>query len=337
MSGTVAGGPVAGEPVAGEPVAGEPVAGEPVAGFVGLGNMGGALAANLVGAGFEVLAYDAAGPARTPLGARWAPGPADLARAVDVVVLSLPDGDVCEQVVRDLEAVRDRRVTHVVDTSTVGVSAARRLAAMGLGYVDAPVSGGAAGARRRTLMVMYAGSEADCARVQPVLAGLSDRRRRVGDRPGQAQALKLANNFLSATALAATSEAVAFGASAGLDPAVLVEVLNASSGRSAATADKFPDEVLTGRFSNTLMAKDVRLYLREVAEVGGAAVLAEVTETVWGAFATAEPGADFTRIYPFTTGTSETADTSETAGAPQTAGASESPSSTDSDSGTTSG
>ncbi|MGW1782505.1 NAD(P)-dependent oxidoreductase [Streptomyces sp. NPDC002143] len=325
----------------------------PVVGFVGLGNMGGALAANLVEAGFEVLAYDAAGPARTPLGARWAPGPADLARAVDVVVLSLPDSDVCEQVLRDLKAVRERRVTHVVDTSTVGVSAARRLAAMGLGYVDAPVSGGAAGARRRTLMVMYAGSEADCARVEPVLAGLSDRRRRVGDRPGQAQALKLANNFLSATALAATSEAVAFGTSAGLDPAVLLEVLNASSGRSAATADKFPDEVLTGRyasgFSNTLMAKDVRLYLREVAELGGATVLAEVTQAVWGAFATAQPGADFTRIYPFTTGTSQTADTSETADAAETVGtpgtvdtsgtvgASESPSSTDSASRTTSG
>ncbi|MFJ8105759.1 NAD(P)-dependent oxidoreductase [Streptomyces sp. NPDC096132] len=295
----------------------------PVVGFVGLGNMGGALAANLVRAGFEVLAYDCAGPARTPLGARWAPGPADLARGTDVVVLSLPDGTVCEQVVRDLTAIRDRRVTHVVDTSTVGVSAARRLAAIGPAYVDAPVSGGAAGARKRTLMVMYAGTDADCAYVEPVLAGLSDRRRRVGERPGQAQALKLANNFLSATALAATSEAVAFGTSAGLDPAVMLEVLDASSGRSGATADKFPDEVLTGRyasgFSNTLMAKDVRLYLREVAGLGGASAVAEVTETVWGAFAAADPGADFTRIYPFTVG------------------ASESPSSTDSTSRTTSG
>ncbi|MER5430011.1 NAD(P)-dependent oxidoreductase [Streptomyces sp. NPDC002588] len=278
-----------------------------VVGFAGLGNMGGALAANLVGAGFEVLAYDAAGPARTPVGARWSPGPADLARAADVVVLSLPDGAVCEQVVRDLAVVRDRRVTHVVDTSTVGVSAARRLAAIGPAYVDAPVSGGAAGARRRTLMVMYAGADDDCAYVEPVLAGLSDRRRRVGERAGQAQALKLANNFLSATALAATSEAVVFGTSAGLDPAVMLEVLNASSGRSGATADKFPDEVLTGRyasgFSNTLMAKDVRLYLREVAELGGATAVAEATREVWRAFAAADPGADFTRIYPFTVDT----------------------------------
>ncbi|NUS82047.1 MAG: NAD(P)-dependent oxidoreductase [Streptomyces sp.] len=272
-------------------------------GFVGLGNMGGVLASNLVRSGFEVVAYDAAGPARTPPGARWAQGPADVARAADTVVLSLPDGEVCAQVVRELAGTFDRRVTHVVDTSTVGVTAARQLVAMQLAYVDAPVSGGIAGARNRTLMVMYAGPDADCAHVEPVLAGLSDRRRRVGDRPGQAQALKLANNFLSATALAATSEAVAFGQAAGLDMAVMLDVLNASSGRSGATADKFPDEVLTGRyaagFSNTLMAKDVRLYLREVGRLGGATAVASVMETVWEAFSAAEPGADFTRIYPF--------------------------------------
>jgi 3-hydroxyisobutyrate dehydrogenase len=275
-------------------------------GFVGLGNMGGALASNLVRAGFEVVAYDAAGPARTPLGARWAPDPADVARAAATVVLSLPDGEVCREVVRDLAGARDRRVTHVVDTSTVGVTAARVLPAMGLAYVDAPVSGGVTGAQKRTLMVMYAGSDEDCARVEPVLAGLSDRRRRVGDRPGQAQALKLANNFLSATALAATSEAVAFGRAAGLDPAVMLEVLNASSGRSGASADKFPSEVLTGRyasgFSNALMTKDVRLYLEEVRRLSGARTVGAVTGSVWEAFTAAEPGADFTRIYPFVAG-----------------------------------
>ncbi|MFF0224079.1 NAD(P)-dependent oxidoreductase [Streptomyces sp. NPDC004629] len=280
--------------------------GHGIVGFVGLGTMGGALAANLVADGFEVVAHDTAGCARTPTGARWAPDPGDVARAADIVVLSLPDGTVCAQVVRQLADARDGRVTHVVDTSTVGVWAARGLAALGPAYVDAPVSGGVAGARRRSLMVMYAGSDEDCARVEPVLAGLSDRRRRVGDRPGQAQALKLANNFLSATALAATSEAVAFGQAAGLDMAMMLDVLNASSGRSGATAEKFPDEVLTGRyasgFSNTLMAKDVGLYLRETEALGGTAAVAAVTQAVWEAFAAAEPGADFTRVYPFTAG-----------------------------------
>ena len=275
-------------------------------GFIGLGNMGGVLASNLVRAGFEVVAYDAAGPARTPLGARWAPGPADVARAAATVVLSLPDGAVCQEVVRDLAGARDRQVTHVVDTSTVGVAAARVLSSMGLPYVDAPVSGGVAGARQRTLMVMYAGTDGDCAQVEPVPAGLSDQRRRVGDRPGQAQALKPANNFLSATALAATSEAVAFGRAAGLDPAVMPEVLNTTSGRGGASTDRFPSEVLTGRyaagFSNTLMAKDVRLYLDEVRRLSSARAMGAVTGSVWEAFSEAEPGTDFTRIYPFVAG-----------------------------------
>ena len=173
----------------------------------------------------------------------------------------------------------DRGTTHVVDTSTIGVRAAQAvgdlLAEHGVAYVDAPVSGGVAGARARTLAVMYAAADDACAHVAPVLAGLSDRRHRVGDRPGMAQAMKLANNFLSATTLVATSEAIAFGLSEGLDMATMLEVLNDASGRSAATSDKFPREVLTGRyaagFTNSLMAKDVRLYLQAVEERDGPA------------------------------------------------------------------
>ena len=153
---------------------------------------------------------------------------------------------------------------------------------------------------------MYAAADDACAHVEPVLTGLSDRRYRVGDRPGMGQAMKLANNFLSATTLAATSEAIAFGLSEGLDIATMLEVLNGASGRSAATSDKFPNEVLTGRyaagFTNSLMAKDVRLYLRSVEERGGPASIAAATASVWERFATAEPGADFTRIYPFVEG-----------------------------------
>lgn len=278
-----------------------------VVGVVGLGNMGSALAANLVGAGHDVLTSDIAGPDRSPEGARFVTELAELAGGADAVVLSLPDGAVCEAVARDLLG---GRVRHVVDTSTIGPMAAQAvdalLAAAGIAYVDAPVSGGVAGARARTLSVMVAGPEEACAAVEAVLAGLSDRRRRVGDRPGMAQALKLANNFLSATALAATSEAIAFGRSFGLDMATMLDVLNASSGRSAATTDKFPDHVLTERyasgFANSLMAKDVQLYLQAVAERGSPSVLGAVTAEVWARFAEAAPGDDFTRIYPFVAG-----------------------------------
>jgi len=276
-------------------------------GFIGLGNMGGVLAANLVRAGHSVLAHDALGPSLAPEGSTFVPDVAEVARRADVIVFSLPDGKVSEEVAQEIVATGERQVRYVVDTSTVGVHAARSidglLAAQGIGYVDAPVSGGVAGARARTLMVMYAGSGDACARVEPVLAGMSDRRHRVGERPGMAQALKLANNFLSATALAATSEAIAFGLSVGLDMATMLEVLDASSGRSAATNDKFPNHVLTGRFAsgftNSLMAKDMQLYLRAVETQGGPATIGKVTAAVWDQFAAAEPGADFTRIYPF--------------------------------------
>ena len=276
-------------------------------GFVGLGNMGSALAANLVGSGHTVVGHDAAGADRAPDGVTHVDAVADVARAATVVVCSLPDGTASEAVAAELAAANDGITTHVVDTSTVGVAAARaidaRLAEAGIAYVDAPVSGGVAGARARTLAVMYSASDDACAEVDAVLAGLSDVRHRVGDRPGLAQAMKLANNFLSATALVATSEAVAFGVAEGLDMATMLDVLNGASGRSAASSDKFPNHVLTGRyasgFSNSLMAKDVQLYLRAVTDQDGPATVGAVTAAVWDAFATRDPGVDFTRIYPF--------------------------------------
>ncbi len=279
-------------------------------GFVGLGNMGGALAANLVASGHDVVAHDALGPSRTPAGAADADDVAGVARRAEVVVLSLPDGEASERVAEAIATAPARRTTHVVDTSTVGLAAARRVASLlagaGVGFVDAPVSGGVAGARARTLVVMYAGADDACARVLPVLRGLSDRLHRVGNEPGMGQALKLANNFLSATALAATSEAIAFGVSVGLDMAAMLDVLNQSSGRSAASTDKFPDHVLTERyaagFSNSLMHKDVRLYLEAADELGSPRSIGTVTASVWEAFERSEPGADFTRIYPFVEG-----------------------------------
>lgn len=281
-----------------------------VTGFVGLGNMGSVLAGNLVSTGHSVLAYDVAGPGRLPEGAAFAESLADVARRADLVVLSLPDGTIAEQVAKEIAAADGRRAAHIVDTSTSGIRSARAIDALltghGIGFVDAPVSGGVAGARARTLAVMYAGPAGACAVAEPVLAGLSDRRFRVGDRAGLGQAMKLANNFLSATAMAATSEAVAFGVQAGLDIDTMLEVLNASSGQNTASRDKFPQEVATGRyaagFTNSLMAKDVQLYRAAVAELGGPAEIGDLIGSLWDRFAAAEPGADFTRVFPFLRG-----------------------------------
>jgi len=279
-------------------------------GFVGLGNMGSALAANLVAAGHDLVTHDLAGPGRSPEGATFVDDLAELGRRAPTVVLSLPDGRASAAVAGALAAAPDRAVTHVVDTSTVGLDASRSVGALladaDVAYVDAPVSGGVAGARARTLTVMYAGTAAACAAVRSVIEGLSDRRYRVGDRPGMAQAVKLANNFLSATALAATSEAVALATSAGVDMATVLDVINASSGRSAASSDKFVHHVLTGAyasgFANTLMAKDLDLYLAAVATRGTPATVGEVMAGIWRRFAAADPGVDFTRIHPFVEG-----------------------------------
>ena len=282
----------------------------PTTGFIGLGAMGSALAANLVAAGHEVLAYDIAGPSRTPAGAATPHSVKAVAERGGTVVLSLPDGRASGQVAAELAACGAGRVTHVVDTSTIGIDAARSnakvLADAGTGYVDAPVSGGVAGARARTLMIMVAGDPEACDRAAPVLGALSDRRLRVGDRAGMAQAVKLANNFLSATALAATSEAVSFACAVGVDMETMLEVLNKSSGQSAATSDKLPNHVLNGRyasgFTNTLMAKDVGLYVGEAEGQGTSSIIARVTAAIWSRFAAEMPGTDFTRIFPFVDG-----------------------------------
>jgi len=278
--------------------------------MVGLGNMGHALATNLVRSGLEVVAHDAAGPGRAPEGATEVVRIEDVARGCDVVVLSLPDGSASEDVAAAIVAAPERTTSLVVDTSTIGVQAAARVSELlernGLEYVDAPVSGGVAGARARTLMIMLAGSDAACTHAEAVLGALSDRRQRVGERPGLAQAVKLANNFLSATALAATSEAIAFGRSVGVDMTMMLDVLNMSSGQNAATTDKFPHHIANGRyasgFTNTLMAKDVGLYLSATVEQGTSSIIGRVTEDIWRRFASSLPGADFTRIYPFVEG-----------------------------------
>jgi 3-hydroxyisobutyrate dehydrogenase len=276
-------------------------------GIIGLGNMGRELATNVVACGSEVVSHDLAGPERNVAGAAFVGTVAEVAQCADVVVLSLPDGRASGVVADAIGRAAERRCGHVVDASTVGVRAAESIAALlresGVGYVDSPVSGGPAGARARTLAVMYAGTDDDCAAVEPVLAALSDRRFRVGDRPGLAQAVKLANNFLSATALAATSEAIAFGEAVGVDMSTMLTVLSASSGCNTATSDKFPNHVVTQRyasgFTNSLMDKDLALYLAEVATTGSTSAIGAVTKSVWEAFVAADSGADFTRIYPF--------------------------------------
>jgi 3-hydroxyisobutyrate dehydrogenase len=282
-----------------------------VVGFVGLGNMGGPMATRIVAAGFELVAYDAAGTAeRLPAGASAASGVDDVVARADTVLLSLPDGHASLAVADAVVAAPRRRATTVVDLSTVGPAAAATAAAtldgVGVRYVDGPVSGGAAGARAGTIALMYAGPEEILADHRPVFEAIAGNIFAVGTTPGQGQAMKLLNNFLSATALAATSEAMAFGRAHGLDLAMMVDVVNASSGRNTATSDKFPNRVLTGSydagFRTALMAKDLRLYIDMVGQARTPDAVGRTVSGVWQEADAALPGSDFTRIWQHVAG-----------------------------------
>jgi 3-hydroxyisobutyrate dehydrogenase len=280
---------------------------EPV-GFIGLGNMGGPIAANLAHADHPLVVHDAAGTqARAPARAEIAGSAAEVARRCPVVLLSLPDGAVVAAVAEAIGTTDGRACRCIADTSTIGVSWARRiharLAELGIEYVDAPVSGGVSGARAGTISVMYSGTAETLAALRPVFESMSGAIFDIGREPGQGQAMKVLNNFLSGTAMAATAEAVAFGEAAGLDMATMLDVLNVSTGRNTATSDKFVNRVLTGTFDAgftcTQMDKDMKLYREGVAETGVSDSVSESVARLWTQFDEAEPGADISRIYPF--------------------------------------
>jgi 3-hydroxyisobutyrate dehydrogenase len=278
-----------------------------VLGFVGLGQMGSPMATRIAAAGFELVCFDAAGTAeRLPAGATAAASVADVAARADTMFLSLPDGDASLAVAGAVAAAAGRRVRTVIDLSTIGpavaADVAELLAPIGVVYADGPVSGGVPGARAGTISLMFSGPRAVLDDHRAVLDSFA-KAFAVGLHAGQGQTMKLVNNFLSATALAATSEALALGEAHGLDMSVMLEVLNASTGRNSATADKFPNRVLPGTFDagfrTGLMAKDLRLYGRAAAAAGTADAVGAVVSDVWQQADAALPGSDFTRIWEF--------------------------------------
>jgi 3-hydroxyisobutyrate dehydrogenase len=210
-------------------------------------------------------------------------------------------------VVREIAAAPKRRVKTVIDTSTIGIKAAEAMAATlagaGIAFIDAPVSGGTAGADKATLAIMLACPAETYERVKPLMS-LMGRPFHAGPKPGQGQAIKLLNNFLSATAMAATSEAIAFGTGQGIAMQTILDIVNASTGRNTATDDKFPRRIMHGRydagFTAKLQLKDIRLYLDNARAAGVTDEVASVVVDVWDRMETAMPGADITEMYPFT-------------------------------------
>jgi 3-hydroxyisobutyrate dehydrogenase len=273
--------------------------------FIGLGNMGGPMSARLAGAGFRVIGYDVAEPARRAFAAAGGKIAGDLAGAVagaTVVILMLPGSGVVTATVRD-ENFAVSPGTIVVDMSSSEPLRTRELAAElreeGVTLVDAPVSGGVARARTGRLTIMAGGDPADLDRISPVLAAMGTATR-AGD-VGSGHAVKALNNLLSATHLLVTCEAMLAGERFGLDPGVMLSIFNSSSGRSGSTEHKWPDFILPGTFDSgfglRLMLKDMGIAVGLAEQVGTPDPLGQAATALWARAAEAlDAGADHTEI-----------------------------------------
>lgn len=277
-------------------------------GFIGLGRMGSHMTSRLLDAGYTLTVFDTNPQSLEPAAARGAAvaaSPAEVGAAAETVLMCLPMPDVVRSV-----AIGERGILHggkvrtVIDLSTTGPTVAsavsRELGSRNITLVDAPVSGGVAGARDGTLAVMVSCPKATYDAVAPILKTFG-RLFYTGEKPGLAQIAKLGNNLLAAAAMVVSSEALAMGVKAGIDPQVMIDIINASSGRNSATQDKFPRSVLPGTFdfgfATGLSYKDVRLCVDEAESLGvpmvaGAAVreMLAVTNARFG------PQSDFTSI-----------------------------------------
>ena len=267
---------------------------------------------NLSRGGFRVLAYDASAEARARLeGTRVevAGSISEVARAAEVCVLSLPDSGVVEEVVLGegglVEGLSEGDA--VVDTSSSRPSStrelARRLAERGIGMLDAPVSGGLLRAETGELAVMVGGRPEVFDGCRAVLEAFGGEIFYVGE-SGAGHTAKAINNLVSATTLASAAEAVLLGERAGLDPEKLVEIINASSGRSASTEVKFPRYILNRAFEDGfavgLMNKDAKIALDAAAELGFPTVIGSAVGQVWqAAVAQGFGGKGHTAIYEF--------------------------------------
>jgi 3-hydroxyisobutyrate dehydrogenase-like beta-hydroxyacid dehydrogenase len=261
-------------------------------GFIGLGRMGFPMARRLIEAKHRLVVLDQrreAVDALVALGAQAASSPKEIADRAETVMASLPTLQASLDVATGADGVIEgKRVKRFVDLSTVGSHMAVRihdlLAKQNIVQLDCPVSGGVSGAEKGTLAVMVSGPRADFETVKSALAAIG-RPFFIGEKPGSAQTMKVANNFLSATAVVATSEAVVMGVKSGLDPAVMIDVINNGSGMNTASRDKFPRAILPRSFdygfTTGMMLKDVRLCLEEMKALGLSMEVAEAVGRLW--------------------------------------------------------
>jgi len=262
-------------------------------GLVGAGNLGGAVGQRLIDQGVSLAVFDKRPPAIVALvsrGAIEAKTLTELSRNGRTLLLCLPSREAVFQTLSEITLLPSgERPRDCIDLSTVGrsaaVSYARMLSKAGISYVEAPVSGGPAKALQGTLSIMVAGHPQSVQRVQPVLYALSPNVFHLGDQPGSAQMLKLVNNALAATNLAAAMEVVICGAKAGLDPKTMLDVINVSSGRNSGTEGRMITNVLPRQFSSganvEIIHKDLKLFLDEAQALGVPTWIMNQVTSLW--------------------------------------------------------
>lgn len=277
-------------------------------GFLGLGNMGAAIAARLIHPGSTLHVFDPNPEAVRPLveaGAIAHGSPRSVADAAAVVMACLPSSAVCEGVLFGPDGVAaGKTVRTYIEMSTFGPtvvsSNTKRLAASNIAAIDAPVSGGPAAARAGTLSIMLSGNADNVAAAMPWLTLIAKKICRLGEQPGQAQAMKLVNNIMLAANMAVASEALTIGAKAGLDADAMIEVIRSSTGNSAA-ADILARFAICGAFDfgahMSIVAKDVELAIDEAKALDVPVPVLNEARSLWhGAIEQGRGRDDFTSI-----------------------------------------
>ena len=220
-------------------------------GYLGVGKMGQPMAGKLLDAGYELWIYDISEDAMRPLlerQARQAASPKQLADTCDTIIVSLPTLEVFQHALSGPNGLlAGKALKTLVNTCTVGGPFIRKIetecAAADITIIDAPISGGVAGAEAATLAVMVSGNPTKIADLMPMFRLWGKTIVVAGDRPGPAQTMKLTNNLLCAVAFVATSEAMTLSGRAGIPPDAMLQVLNNGTGRNFATSYVFPETV----------------------------------------------------------------------------------------------
>ena len=261
-------------------------------GFIGVGAMGGAIAARMIQHGVTVLAYDKNPQILAAMVARGAKAAASTKQVVDtteIVFACLPTADICHAVALGPDGVSGgSRIKIYIELSTMGGAMSQTLsdalAQRGIAYIDSPVVGGVIAAEQGSLGSLNAGPQAAFERAKPYLEAFAGRVFYLGEKPGMAQVGKVVNNAVGYAALYASFEAVAVGLKAGIDIETLVAIINQGSGANFHTQRIFPNYIIPGRLEGTgaieIGVKDVKCFLEEAKRLGAKTPVADNTSAV---------------------------------------------------------